>query len=330
MAKVNVIIPTYNYGRYLPRAIESVLAQTYKDIEILVVDDGSTDNTAKISEGYKEKGVKYFKHEHNKGLSAARNTGIKNTSGQFIAFLDSDDEWAPEKLALQVELLEKGSVEVGLIYTDVKYIKMRPEVKAVTLFPAELSRPDYKILVDTVLIEMLYLHPVETSGEAFTRLLEANLSTGSSSTVLARRKCFEDVGLFDENLKYGEDWEMWLRIAKAYKVGCVNKVLAACWTHGVNMSANKRAMILGREQVLIKHYDAYVAHPNIHSMQYYKLGIFCYKEGMMGRGRKHFLKAIKFSSWSDLIFKLKCTVQYLVSFCGPLIYIKIRKRFIDN
>jgi len=120
MGKVSVIIPIYNRLQYLPAAIGSVLNQTYQDFEIIVVDDGSTEDVkGKISEYIKQnpsKKIKYF-YQENKGVSAARNRGIKEATGEYIAFLDSDDIWVPEKLSLQTEYLAKNKT-IDVVFGD--------------------------------------------------------------------------------------------------------------------------------------------------------------------------------------------------------------------
>ena len=114
----SVIIPTYNRARMVDRAIQSVLSQTYQDFEIIVVDDASTDNTQEVVKEcmFRDKRVRYIKHEKNKGGSAARNTGIKNEHGEYVGFLDSDDEWLPTKLEKQIELFRKRCNSVGAVY----------------------------------------------------------------------------------------------------------------------------------------------------------------------------------------------------------------------
>src|SRR5690349_3602213 len=104
MPKVSVIIPTYNRAQFIARAVDSVLEQTYKDFEIIVIDDGSSDNTQEILKAYEGK-IRYV-YQQNKGISAARNRGIQEAKGEYIAFLDSDDVWKPEKLSVQVAILD--------------------------------------------------------------------------------------------------------------------------------------------------------------------------------------------------------------------------------
>jgi len=120
---VSVIIPAYNQANFIGKAIESVLRQTYQDFEIIVIDDGSTDNTEEITRGFKDKRVKYIKkYKKNRGISVARNIGIKTARGKYIALLDSDDEWLPEKLDKQINILQSESPEVGVVYSNLCYI----------------------------------------------------------------------------------------------------------------------------------------------------------------------------------------------------------------
>jgi glycosyltransferase involved in cell wall biosynthesis len=117
MPEVSVVIPTYNRAKVLSRAVKSVLNQGYRDFEIIVVDDGSTDNTEQVVGAFDKQQVKYVRHEKNMGPAAARNTGIGHANGKYIAFQDSDDEWFPQKLGRQVEILETASDRVGGVYT---------------------------------------------------------------------------------------------------------------------------------------------------------------------------------------------------------------------
>ena len=113
---ISVIIPTYNRAHLIGKAVKSVLSQTYQDFEIIVVDDGSTDNTEEIVKSFTDYKIYYICHKHNRGASAARNTGIKASRGEYIAFLDSHDEWLPEKLDKQIKTFNSESSEVGVVY----------------------------------------------------------------------------------------------------------------------------------------------------------------------------------------------------------------------
>ena len=115
--QVTVIIPAYNRAYVISRSIASVLAQTYPYFEIIVVDDGSVDNTEAVVKSFKDSRIKYIRHEVNKGISAVRNTGINEAAGEYIAFLDSDDEWLPTKLEKQMHILKNKSLRVSVAYT---------------------------------------------------------------------------------------------------------------------------------------------------------------------------------------------------------------------
>ncbi|MGI0015089.1 MAG: glycosyltransferase family 2 protein, partial [Nitrososphaera sp.] len=123
MAKISVLIPTYNRPEFLRLAIVSVLNQTFQDFEIIVVDDASwTPGTQSVTEGFADKRIKYVRHPVNRGLSAARNSGIRAAVGRYIALLDDDDEWLEEKLARQFSVIESSPLRVGVVYTGCFYI----------------------------------------------------------------------------------------------------------------------------------------------------------------------------------------------------------------
>ncbi len=190
---ISVVIPTFNRSDLLRRALDSVLAQTCPAGEIIVVDDGSTDGTAeRVRERYPE--VKLIAQE-NRGVSAARNTGIDSSSGDWIAFLDSDDEWLPEKLEKQMAML--------------------------------VNHPDMKIchtgeiwLRNGLPLAQLEKHR-KPSGWVFQKCLP--LCAISPSSALIDREIFDTVGLFDESLPACEDYDLWLRISVRYPVHCVEE-----------------------------------------------------------------------------------------------------------
>ena len=205
---VSVVIPTYNYGRFVTEAVESVLAQTLPAAEVVVIDDGSTDDTRDRLAPYGGR-IRYV-YQANNGLPAARNAGIRAARGDLIALLDSDDLWHPRKLEAQVAVLAR-SPEVGLVAAD-----PAPDVSA-----------GWPTVGDPA---GLPVRPV-TLRDMLVR------SRFGPSSVLVRRACFDEVGLFDTGLRSAEDRDMWLRIAACFPVV---KVEAPLWwyrLHGGNMSA---------------------------------------------------------------------------------------------
>jgi glycosyltransferase involved in cell wall biosynthesis len=192
---VSVVIPTYNRGDVIRRAIDSVLQQDFKDFELIVVDDGSADNTCDVLEAY-HKRIRVVSQEHC-GVSAARNRGIRSASGELIAFLDSDDEWLPAKLTRQIERRSRNKTYF-ICHTD--EIWMRG------------GRP----------VPQKAIHRKQ-GGHFFERALERCLISPSSAMISA--PLLEKVGLFDENLPAAEDYDLWLRVTAFYEVDFVPEVL---------------------------------------------------------------------------------------------------------
>lgn len=203
---VSVIIPAFNSEKYIADAIDSILEQTYKNLEIIIVDDGSTDNTAETVRRYisiqttdhRPQTIRYI-YQENKGPAAARNRGIKEAKGEYIAFLDSDDIWLPEKLELQIRCFLDNN-PLGFIYTGYYAIDESREV---------LGMGNIKNFLKKEVFKKLFLKNV--------------IST--ASTVMVKKECFDVVGLFDENLAVAEDWDMWWRIIKKYDFYCLSKPL---------------------------------------------------------------------------------------------------------
>jgi glycosyltransferase involved in cell wall biosynthesis len=219
---VSVVIPSYNYGRFVVEAVKSALAQTYRPIEVIVVDDGSTDDTAERLAAYADR-IRYIRQE-NSGLSAARNTGIRAATGEWVALLDADDLWHRQKLEVQLRAGERASV--GLIGSP--GAKTPPTTEDLPADP-----PAQKVGVRDF-------------------LLSARMGPSSA---LIRRTCFESVGYFDESLRSIEDRDMWLRLAARYE--CV-LVESPCWwyrTHAAQMSRHADRMFENYRRVLTKFFD---------------------------------------------------------------------------
>jgi glycosyltransferase involved in cell wall biosynthesis len=196
MTAVTLIIPTFNRAALLKRALESVYSQTVKAAEIIVVDDGSTDSTAQmIRQDYPD--VLYL-YQENRGVSAARNYGVKKASNHWIAFLDADDEWLPEKLATQLNVIENNPADTWLIHTNEIWIRNGRRVNQMD------KHKKY-------------------GGEIFENCLP--LCVISPSSVLMRKSLIFEAGLFDEQLPACEDYDMWLKISARYAVSYLEEPL---------------------------------------------------------------------------------------------------------
>lgn len=217
---VSACIPSFNHAAFLPAAIESVLAQTYSNTELIVVDDGSTDDSLRIARGYAQRmptRVKVFTHEGHtrRGISATLNVGIERSSGVYWCALGSDDAFTPEKVERQVGFLERHP-DVALVYGGAAVIDRSGRPTGELFLMRDLTRER---------------HPLR-------RLLQENVICGA--TVMVRRQCFEDVGLFDERLMYS-DWEMWIRLVARYPFAFLPQVLSYYRRHGENSSIGQPA-----------------------------------------------------------------------------------------
>ena len=211
MPKVSVIIPTYNCARYLPGAIESVLRQTYRDFEVIVVNDGSPDDTDSAVAPYLDR-ITYIK-QANLGAPAARNRGLAASTGELIAFLDDDDEWVPEKLRLQVP--EFDDAEVGLVYSDLRVVHDDGRVEE----------------------SFLATRPLAASGYIFENFLASGFIL--TSCVAVSRRCLEDVGDFDESMRSLQDFDLWFRILRRWKAALVRRPLALRRLRAGNMTSDR-------------------------------------------------------------------------------------------
>ena len=225
--KVSVIIPTYNRAHLISQALESVFAQTFRDYEVIVVDDGSTDDTHGVLEPYRHR-IHYVWQE-NYGISAARNKGILLSRGDYVAFLDSDDTWYPDKLKQQVAYLERHphvSVVYGQILADLGEGSNGKKV---------LPRKVVRTFQDLV--------------------RESN--TIPTSVTMVRRKCFETVGLFNPSFPVAEDFELWLRIARHFRIEYLEGIVGEYKVHASNTTHNVEKVYRGYLKVFEKILSAY-------------------------------------------------------------------------
>ncbi|AUV82860.1 glycosyl transferase family 2 [Salinigranum rubrum] len=212
MTTVSVVVPTYNCADVLPRTIESVLAQTLSDLELIVVDDASTDETESVVSGYDDPRIRYVRHPTNRGGSAARNTGIANARGTYVAFLDADDEWYPRKLERQVDCLTSRGDEWVAAYCGFDRIRngrlsgLRGLI-ATRVGGRENTRKEggAELVADSLLLR--------------------GFSTGGMSTLVVERVVVDAMDGFDESFQRRQDWEFRTRLLKRGKLAYVDEIL---------------------------------------------------------------------------------------------------------
>lgn len=294
MPKVSVVIPTCNRADFLKAAIESVLKQTFQDFEIIVVDDASRDQTAEVMAGFQDPRIHYIRHETNKGQGRTRNAGIEQASGEYVALLDDDDEWLPEKLEKQVSLLDSSADAVGLVYTGFYRVEGASKRVISRFIP-------------------------EDRGYVYDRLRVKN-SIGTCSTVLLRRLCLERVGGFDETLTCGADYDMWVRISKDSFFEYLDEPLVRYAVHSERISTNYNSLIKGKETLLKKYAQYYAADPKNHSRRYRNLGIAYCLSGNTKKGRSAVLTAIRLYP-----FELRNYYHLILSFLGASRYRVLRQ-----
>ncbi|MBE7552149.1 MAG: glycosyltransferase [Anaerolineales bacterium] len=227
---VSVIIPVYNQAQFIGQTIDSVLAQTFSDYEIIVVDDASTDNTAKILAGYGDC-LRVITLKTNTGPAITRNIALGVAQGEFIAFLDSDDMWYLRRLDITVSYLRKN-LNVDLVCGAWDHIDEAGRTIE------KLNQPsNYQPQVDI----------------DFLRTLVVRGNLLATSALLIRRKCFECCGLFDTNLKRSMDWDLWLRMAAhGHKIAMIDQPVSRYRRHQTNLTLNPQRMEEATRQVLVK------------------------------------------------------------------------------
>lgn len=292
MPKISVIIPTYNCFSYIKEAVDSVLNQTYQNIEIIIVDDGSTDNTMQLLTPYSSQ-IKYI-HQQNRGPSAARNTGIRAAQGEWIAFLDADDIWLPNKLEKQILLAEEKN-ELDVIFTDFYYLcENGKNFKYRTGF-------EYHSSIKKLLTKKVSSSGKIITGEIFSSILKDFFI--NFSTVLIRRRCFEATGELDESLLIAEDLQLWLRLSKQFKFGFIDECLVKNKIREGNLSWDFEKSMSCRKAMLenLHYYIAQLSNKEIKAVRKedakcnYSLGYLKLEQELLQEARNYFLNSTKLS-----------------------------------
>ncbi len=290
MPKVSIIIPTYNSEKFLNRTIRSVVNQTYKDWELIIVDDYSTDNTRQIIKKWEKKNKRIrsvFLEKNSGGPARPKNKGFEISQGEFIAYLDHDDEWLPEKLSEQMDLFIKSSKKnLGLVACGAYLVNNAGKCFGVHAPPKN----------ETIFPKILFRNPIQ-----------------SNSSAILKREAVEFVGQRDEVMKYSEDWDMWIRIAQAgYEIDFVYKPLFRYYFHetSATMALGIIVKVKDAEYVFQKHQDLYVKYDFL-DVGFFRLGVMFFRGGDAKKSRWCFTQSIK---KNNIFIPSYC--GYVLSFLG--------------
>ena len=270
---VSVVVPTHNRAPLLRRAIDSVLEQTYRNLDLIVVDDASEDDTAEVVASFDDRRVRYYRHETNRHVSATRNTGIEHSRGEYVAFLDDDDEWLPTKLEKQVRLMNAAPDDVGLVYCWMDYFDGQGR-------------------------KVSEVHPT-LRGNVFDQVLDRQ-RLGNSSTLLVRTSVVKEMCGFDELLRRGNDGDFIRRVCLRYAVDLVPEVLVRVNVgHGPRISMfdeeGIRNAIKGHAAKLTKFRDELPGYPRQAAAIHASLAQHYIQLGQWRNGWAAYVRALKTS-----------------------------------
>lgn len=289
---VSVVIPTLDRPRLLERAIRSVLGQTFTDYDVWVIDDSKTGAAAGVVEGFSNPLIQYAKNPR-KGANQARNLGIRLSRGQYIAFLDDDDEWLPEKLEMQVGLLERSGASTGGAFCHLMYIDPEKDFSKIIRVPGHNSPED----------------SLANMGQM-----------GTTSTIIVKREVFDAVGGFDEGFPALQDAEMVMRISQRYRLASAPRVLVKYYATKVSITKNPFNKVEAH-LLLMKRYGALLRSRRFLAYYYRVVGILLCSRGHMAKGRGYLISSLK--ERRDLY----SLVLLLMSFGGKRVFRRVFSTF---
>lgn len=296
---VSVVMPSYNRAHTIGRAIDSVLQQSYQNLELIVVDDGSSDDTVAIVKGYSDPRVKLVELQQNSGPSIARNVGAEMAMGEFLAFQDSDDEWLHGKLARQVEALSADSELMFVSATIVRWLKGMGRV--------ELVPPDSL--------------PSGDNREAILRrLLRKNYAW--TQTWLVRRSIFESLGGFDPNVSRIEDWDFVIRVTQQYKVKHIKEPLVMVYQTPGSLLSDKTLLVAGYQFLLSKYRQLLEGYPAQRAAYHRAIAYHQFEQGQASEARKSSFEALRAAPQ-----KVKNWMFFLLACSGSGVFNFIRRRY---
>jgi len=270
----SVIIPTHNRATLLSRAIQSVLAQTFTDFELIVVDDVSSDNTSVVVNSFTDSRIIYVQRTQNGGAAATRNTGIQQAHGIYIAFLDDDDEYQPSFLSKMYAAFEAANEAVGLGWCGISVVE--DSYTGSVLVSEGAWRPKY-----------------ENREHAYLSFMQTR-RIGTNCGITIRRTCFETVGLFDERMRKAEDTDFLTRMVRRFDFVVVPECLVKVHRHaGLRLTVYDQQMAAAYERIIQKNLDTLCTHPNLWAALHYKTGWLYYHGGNKAKARYHMRKVLQ-------------------------------------
>jgi len=259
-------MPTYNRAHFLRKSIDSVLSQTYENFEIIIIDNNSTDNTTELLKNYDDKRIKYVKNSENRGCAGGRNQGLELASGDYVAFLDSDDELFLTKFEKQLEKFRSLPSKFGLVYCGFCYAFSQTGQIVKYILP-ELQR------------------------NVYDNLLEKNIFP--VHVPIVKRECFQKCGMFDTSLPACEDWDIWIRIARQYEFALIPDILAKYNIHGKQMVTDIESMILAKRMIVEKNKGELNKRRRVLASHLKQIAsLYCLNDNLVA-GRKYYMASIK-------------------------------------
>lgn len=289
---VSVVIPTANRKELLKKALDSVLAQTFSDFEIVVVDDGEGE-AKEVVDSFNDPRISYIRNEVKKGGAGSRNAGIQKARGEFVAFLDDDDMWIPEKLSLQMESLRKGGKNTAFSFTSVKNVYDDHE---------EITK-------------------VPEGEENHLKRALRRFSGFLTSTLIVKREALLQVGCFDESFPSHQEPDLIIRLSKSFDGIGINKPLTEMsLSRGhEHISSNLSRRIAGRKKLLEKHSSEFEKIPEILCTHYFRIGLWLRDSSNFKEAQLYFKKALA------LNFRISYLLHYLVLLSGGRFYMYFRR-----
>jgi glycosyltransferase involved in cell wall biosynthesis len=297
MPQVSINMPCYNDSQWLDECLHSILTQTYQDFEIIIVDDGSTDNSKQIIQKYLDDDrIRYF-YQNNEGFSGATNRGLKESKGRYISFISPDDLWLPHKLEKQVSFLEKNK-NIDMVHSDVYHIDSEGKI-------IKQRRPNIsKNISKKELINGLFLRSIKICHQ----------------TVMIRKDCFKEVGFFDNKI-IASDYDMWIRLANKHNIDYIDEPLTKKRFHKNQLMAKNMEQIFKDDLLVID--KATLLYPFLIKYKKKKIAEINYRWGVLlllknkkTEAKKQFSKSLKMNP-----FSIRNYFAYLL----PTLYIKVLK-----